>query len=206
MLYLFVIHTSKEFGTYHEAEIMSVLPQISIYPLIRSQKEIAKSNKNHALISMVESDSLGTLHLQLFHQKVSPGCVHSCKLPPTSGSARVHSLYDYTRSNCGRDGISQLYIVMTHQERQMMVIAINLLPAPSCLPDAIHCVCKTGCNTRRCGCCKFELECSLSWGGCKGLHCLNIILPEVGKCYRYWYYNHIETIPFLHKVKVNSSV
>ena len=68
---------------------------------------------------------------------------------------------------------------------KLMVIAINLLPAPSCLPDAIHCVCKTGCNTRHCGCCKYELECSLYCGGCKGLHCLNITLPGVGKSYRY---------------------
>ena len=45
---------------------------------------------------MVQSDSLGTLHLQLFHHKVSPGCVHSCNLPPTSGSARLHSLFNYT--------------------------------------------------------------------------------------------------------------
>ena len=81
---------------------------------------------------------------------------------------------------------------------KLMVIAINRLPAPSCLPDAIHCVCKTGCNTRHCGCCKYELECSLYCGGCKGLHCLNITLPGVGKSYRYWHNNYIETILFSH--------
>ena len=154
---------------------------------------------------MVPSDSLGTLHLQLFHHKVSSGCVHSCNLPLTSGSARLHSLFN-TRSNCGTDGISQLYNAMAHQERQMMVIAINRLPAPSCLPDAIHCVCKAGFNTRHFGCCKYEVECSLSCGGCKGLHCLNITLAEVGKSYRYWHDNYIETILFSHKVKMNMSV
>ena len=89
---------------------------------------------------------------------------------------------------------------------KMMVIAINRLPAASCLPDAIHCVCKTGYNTRHCGYCKYELECSLSFGGCKGLHCLNITLPEVGKSYIYLHNNYIETILFSHKVKVNMSV
>ena len=38
MLYLLVIHTSKEFGTYHEAEILSFLLQVSIYPIIRRGK------------------------------------------------------------------------------------------------------------------------------------------------------------------------
>ena len=103
-----------------------------------SQKEI---HKNLQLLSMVQSNSFGTLHLQLFHHKVSSGCVHSCNLPPTSGSARLHSLYNYMRSNCGTDGNSHLYIAMAHQERQMMVIAINRLPAPSCLPDAINPLC-----------------------------------------------------------------
>ena len=117
MLYLLVIHTSKEFGTYHEAEILSVLHQVSIYPFIRRGKSEGNSQKLQ-LLSMVQSDSLGTLHLQLFHHKVSSGCVHSCNLPPTSGSARLHSLYNYTRSNCGTDGISQLYIAMAHQQRQ----------------------------------------------------------------------------------------
>ena len=35
MLYLLVIPTSKESGSDHVAEILSVLPQLSIYPLIR---------------------------------------------------------------------------------------------------------------------------------------------------------------------------
>ena len=47
MLYLLVIHTHKEFGTYHDAEILSFLPQVRTYILLSeglSQKEIAKSN------------------------------------------------------------------------------------------------------------------------------------------------------------------
>ena len=115
-LYL-VIHTSKEFGTYHEAEILSFL-QVGIYHLIRRGKSEGNckiQQKNLPLLSMVESDSLGTFHLQLFHQKVSSGRLHSCNLPPTSGNAELHGLCDYTRSNCGTDGISQLHIAMAHK-------------------------------------------------------------------------------------------
>ena len=154
---------------------------------------------------MVQSDSLGTLHLQLFHHKVSSGCVHSCNLPPTSGRARLHSLYNYTRSNCGTDGISQLYIAMAHQERQMMVIAIHRLPAPSCLADVIQCVCKTGYNTRHCGCCKYELVFLVMWW-LQRTPLLNITLPEVGKSFRYWHNTYIEKILFSHQMKVNMSV
>ena len=79
MLYLLVIPTSKESGSDHEAEILSVLPQ---YASILSsegagQKEIAESNTKApiAFYGRQYSDLWGTLHLQVFHQKVSSGSV-----------------------------------------------------------------------------------------------------------------------------------
>ena len=45
-LYLLVIHISKEFGTYHEAEILSVLHQVSIYPFIRRGTSEGNSHKS----------------------------------------------------------------------------------------------------------------------------------------------------------------
>ena len=78
MLYLLVIHTSKEFDTYHEAEILSVLPQLITYPLIRR----GKSEGNCKIQQKSPVAFYGDwLHLQLFHQKVSSSCVHSCILP-----------------------------------------------------------------------------------------------------------------------------
>ena len=176
MLCLRVVHTSKEFGTYHEAEILSVLPQVSIFPLIRRGK------------------SEGNCKIQ---QKSSVAFYGGEWLIGHTSSAAVPS--ESVLMLCA---FMQFALRWHVKKGKMMVIAISLLPAPSCLPDAIHCVCKIGCNMCRCGCCK----CSLSCGGCKGLHCLNITLPEVCKCYRYWYYNYTETIPFSHKVKVNISV
>ena len=143
MLYLLVIHTSKEFGTYHEAEILSVLPQVSIYPLIRRDK------------------SEGNCKIQ---QK-SPVVFYGGEwLIRHTSSAAVPS--ENVLRLCA---FIQLALRWHIKKGKMMVIAINLLPAPSCLPDAIHRVCKIGCNTRHCGCCEYELEWSLSCGGCKGL-------------------------------------
>ena len=91
MLYILVIPTSKESGSDHEAEILSVLLQVSIYPILRRAcpKGIAESNKNapSAFYGRQYSELWGTLHLQVFHRKVSSGIVLSCNLPPTSGSA-----------------------------------------------------------------------------------------------------------------------
>ena len=117
MLYLLVIHTYQEFSTDHEAEILSVLHQVSIYPFIRRGKSEGNSQKSPVAFYGTEW-LFGYTHLQLFHHKMSSGCVHSCNLPPTSDSAGLHSLYNYTHSNCGTDGISKLYIAMAHQERQ----------------------------------------------------------------------------------------
>ena len=136
---------------------------------------------------MVESDSLGTLHVQLFYQKVSScGCMHPCNLPPTSLVALDSTVCATTRDPTVALTAYPSCTLRCHTKKgKMMVIAIKLLRAPIYLPDAVHCACKTGCNSHRCGFCKYELECSLSSGGCKGFHCLNITLPEVGKCYRY---------------------
>ena len=125
MLYLLVIPTSKESGSYHEAEIVSVLLQVSFYPLIRRGKlegncrmKKKHTQNNNAFYSRQYSDSLGTLHLQLFHQKVSSGSVQPYNLPPTPCSAEVHSLCGWVRSNSGTDDISQQTIAMVHQGRQ----------------------------------------------------------------------------------------
>ena len=155
---------------------------------------------------MVQSDSLGTLHLQLFHHKMSSGCVHSCNLPPTSGSARLHSLYNYTRSNCGTDGISQLYIAMAHQERQN---------DGYCNESSTCTKLFTWCNPL---CMQNWIQHTPLWvwqiwtrvflvmWWLQRTPLLNITLPEVDKSYRYWHNNYIETILFSHKVKVNMSV
>ena len=177
MLYLLVIHTSNEFGTNHEAEILSVFPQVSIYPLIRRSK-----SEGNCKIQQKSP-------VAFYGGEWLIGYTSSAAVPPES----VLRLCAFM----------QLALRWHIKKGKLMVIAINLLPAPSCLPDAIYCVCKIECNTRGCGCCKYEPECSLSCGGCKGLHCLKITLPEVGKCYRYSYYNYIEAIPFSHEVKMS---
>ena len=79
MLYLLVIPTSKESASDHEAEILPVLPQVSIYPLIRRGKSEGncriEQKKKHCFLWQTVQRLMGTLHLQVFHQKVPSGSV-----------------------------------------------------------------------------------------------------------------------------------
>ena len=77
MLYLLVILTSKESGSNNEAEILSVLPQVSIYPLIRTGRSEGNCRIQQkaptAFYGRQYSDLWGTLHLHVFHVKGSSG-------------------------------------------------------------------------------------------------------------------------------------
>lgn len=46
-------------------------------------------------------------------------------------------------------------------------------PAPDILLKMVHCNCSTGCNTLRCGCKKYGLECTRACGPCQDGSCGN---------------------------------
>ena len=84
-------------------------------------------------------------------------------VPVIPGTCATRNFAYLTRGPCWRT----IYF-MTH------------LPlSPNYSLEAIHCNWKIGCNTRRWGCRKYGLECSLACGGCKGLHCSNTNLHKM---------------------------
>ena len=127
-----------------------------------------------------ENDTLNNLCLQIFHRKVSSStaCVHPRSLPPTSAAAHYHSLRVYHQVQVwfGADLPAEGWGWVI-QGNTMTPVATDQPPAPSSLLESVNC--EAGCTTRRCGCRKYVLGCSLACGGCKGLHCANTTIEEL---------------------------
>ena len=123
-----------------------------------------------------ESDSLDELRLQLFHQKVSSSSVsiHPRSLPPTCASANYHvqRVYHQVQTWLG-NSLDPVEWGWKYNDGKLIPCMTDMTPAPENLLEAIHCGCKSGCQSRRCSCRKFAMNCSLACAGCKGLHCKN---------------------------------
>ncbi|CAC5355488.1 unnamed protein product [Mytilus coruscus] len=116
--------------------------------------------------------------LRKFLNKVSTGtaCVQVYTLPPTSDAARFHSLRVYLQSQTWIDKSDDL----NAQEYGWFISDNKLLPTKSVLPPApevllniIRCNCKQNCDSKRCTCRKHGLDCSISYGECRGVNCSN---------------------------------
>ena len=106
--------------------------------------------------------------------------VPPCNLPPTSTAAQYHSLrvYHQVQQWSGNDLPPEDWgWILT--DGKLVPMSTNLQPAPAYLLDAIHCNCKGECNTRRCGCRKHRLDCSLACGECESIHCSNVTHPDI---------------------------
>ena len=177
--------TSRLFGIGKSAAIKRVKinptfrEQAAVFRLPNALKEdIIKAGEN-ALVDIYHgkpTETLDSMRLHLFHQKVSSSTayVQRQSLPPTSAACQFHSLrvYHQVQQWYGNDLPPEDWGWMIH-ENTMFPVSTKLHPAPAYLLEAIKCNCKSGCNTRRCGCRKFGLNCSLACGECKGISCSN---------------------------------
>ena len=142
------------------------------------QSDIIRVGEN-ALVCLYRGqagETLDMLRFQLFHQKVSSNTesVQPRTLPPTSAAAQYHSLrvFHQVQQWQGVDLLAEDWGWMV-KESKLCAFTTNLPPAPLYLLEAIHCGCKSGCASRRCGCRKYGLECSLACSECKGMLCSN---------------------------------
>ena len=114
-------------------------------------------------------ESLDHLRLQVFYKKVSRSttCVHPRGLPPTSAAAKYHLLrvYHQVQQWSGLE-LPPADWGWSVRGNQIVPISMDLPPAPVYLLEAIHCSCKSGCQTMRCSCKKYGPECSLACENC----------------------------------------
>ena len=143
--------------------------------------DITKAGEN-ALVILYNGDSGNALRYKRFQEKVmkSHKYVDASDLPPTSGSAKFHSLRVYYqvqqwKGETGHLNPKQWYWEIIND--QLMPMNTDMLPAPKDLLHIFRCNCKTGCSSKRCTCRKHGLECTPACGECKGLSCSNSPKP-----------------------------
>lgn len=147
--------------------------------------DIINAGEN-ALVLLYNGDSgddLDALRYKRFQEKVvkSFKYVDAKDLPPTSASAKFHSLRVYYqvqewRGETGHLDPEKWGWEITNQ--QLMPVQTDMPPAPKDLLRIFRCNCKTGCDSRRCTCKKHGLECTPACGECKGLSCSNSPKPS----------------------------
>lgn len=128
-------------------------------------------------------EDLDALRYRRFQEKVMKSFkfIDAKDLPPTSASAKFHSLRVYYQVQEWREGALHLDSEkwgwqITNQ--QLIPVKMDMPPAPKDLLCVFRCNCKTGCDTRRCTCKKHGLECSPACGECKGFSCSNSPNPS----------------------------
>lgn len=117
--------------------------------------------------------SLNQLRLMKFLDKstTSTKVVEPQTIPPTEDSAKYHSLRVFQQIQVwlGNDEkVPPCQWGWKVNDGKMIPLMTDKPPAPIRFLEAIHCKCKTGCNTLRCSCRKNGLECSAACSECRG--------------------------------------
>ena len=61
------------------------------------------------------------------------------------------------------------------EEGRLVPQMIEKSPAPEALLKMIHCNCTSGCETLRCTCLRYGLDCTSACGSCQDRQCENIV-------------------------------
>ena len=104
-----------------------------------------------------------------------------CKIPPTIGSARMHSfrVFLQVQSWHGND-LDPLDYGWESQAGNLLPIGSALPAAPERLMKLIYCDCRAGCKVKSsCRCRKSNMVCNPMCGHCVGLECTNSSIEEV---------------------------
>ena len=145
-----------------------------------NKDEITKAGEK-ALVLLYNGnseDDLAALRYKRFQEKVVKSCKHvdANDLPPTSASAKFHSLRVYYQVQDWRGKSEHLdpeewgWEITNHH---LMPVKMDMPPAPKDLLCVFRCNCKTGCDSKRCTCREHGLECTSACGDCKGFSCSN---------------------------------
>ena len=126
------------------------------------------------------SDSLDFLRLVTYDQKLAKNknkVVQAKDLPPTSASARYHSLRVFYQvqewATLGGFDLEAEEWGWQSCDGSLLPIMTDKDLAPEYLLNIIRCSCKKDCSTARCSCRKHGLTCTQACGECRGTSCLN---------------------------------
>ena len=162
-----------------------ILYFISCSNIFCSQNKDQVSVENAGCKAMVslfngrESDSLSALWYIYLCKKVAAArsFVSAERLPHTASATKYHSLRTYYQVIVWMGFSENMNATKWDwkiQEDRYTRIMMDTNPAPDNLLKMVHCNCFTGCNTLRCSCKIYGLECTASCGTCQDSHCENI--------------------------------
>ena len=129
-----------------------------------------------------QDESLDYLRYKIFSHKVTSTktYIKPEQLPPTSSSAKYHSLRVYCQIQtwlCNDIDPEKWGWERINTSHRPLLSDLNY--APGYLLEIIHCAFKSGCKTLRCTCKKNGLECTSACCECRGFSCENVkILNE----------------------------
>ena len=184
-LYLLVIPTSKEWQRSRSWNLVrsSSSKHLSSNQNGQVRRKLHNPTKKPPLLSMTDSTVTYGAHFICscsIRKCPQVACNHATCLPPLVALSpqfvwlsAIEQWYRWHIPAEDNDGTSR------KTKWRLLQLILHLHQAVY-IPDEIYCVCETECNTSCWGCGKYELECSLSYSGCKGLHHSSITLPEVG--------------------------
>ncbi|KAK7109451.1 hypothetical protein V1264_013491 [Littorina saxatilis] len=161
-----------------------------------SAKVFLQTNSDHQMIAETgekllvdiykgnDGDTLDKLRLVKYHEKVFTGSkqVQPKVLPPTSAAAKYHSyrvFYQVQEWACLGTSLELMPEEWGFQLQrgQLLPVHTDIPPAPEELMNIIRCGCTTDCSSQRCSCRKVGLSCTTACGQCRGISCLNSMLP-----------------------------
>ena len=92
------------------------------------------------------------------------------RLPPTNSATIHHARRTYLQGmvwmGCS-ENMEPTKWGLDLQGDKLIPVMMDNTPAPDVLLQMIHCNCVGGCNTMRCSCKKYGLECTAACGSCK---------------------------------------
>lgn len=188
--------TSRIFGVGKKSVFQKVITNDGVF---RScSKLFCSPNTDHdsvgnagskAMLSLyngTESDTLASLRYSYLCKKVAAAktFVTPERLPPTASATKYHSWRTYYQVMTwmgSSENMEPSEWGWIHQEDSLVPIMMDINPAPDFLLKMIHCNCSGVCNTLRCSCKKYGLECTGICGPCQDGNCQNVFnVPILG--------------------------
>ena len=131
------------------------------------------------LYSNSTNQSLNSLRQKRLIEKicVAKSFVKPESLPPTESATKYHSYRTYYQIMQWKHGICSLFPTSwcwIEASGEFAPALTEFAAAPLSLLNIIRCQCNTDCSTRRCGCLKNNIPCSVACGVCQENNCTNV--------------------------------
>ena len=187
--------TSRPFGVGKTATLKNIkegnpafLKGADVFLSSSSDQKLLTQTGERLLVSLYkgkDTDTLDHLRLLRYHDKMSTGTkqIQPKNLPPTSAAATQHCLrvyYQVQEWAClgANFSLNPRHWGFQEQQGKLHPVPSDLPPAPDELLNIIKCGCTTDCSSKgRCSCKSFGLSCTTTCTGCRGVSCLNSMLP-----------------------------